>query len=144
MASDSTWGTGVALVAWTGCRRGELCGLRWADIDFPGKSVLISRSVVSVPGGVQIKGTKTGEIRRIALGPKSIAALVAHRERCEAVATACETTLHPDAYIISPSADGGTPYNPHTMTRVFIEMCAKAGIPHMRLHDLRHHSATAL
>lgn len=45
---------------------------------------------------------------------------------------------------MSPSADGGSPYNPHTLTRVFIEACDAAKVPHMRLHDLRHHSATAL
>ncbi len=144
LASDPDWGTAIAFVAWTGCRRGEVCGLRWKHVDLDAKSALIAQSVVSVPGGVQVKGTKTGEVRRIALGTKTVALLRAHRERSEGRAAACETTLSPDSYIFSPSADGGSPYNPHTMTRVFIEMCVAAKVPHMRLHDLRHHSATAL
>ncbi len=144
LASDPEWGTAIAFVAWTGCRRGEVCGLRWKDVDLDRKSVLIAQSVVSVPGGVEVKGTKTGEVRRIALGTKTVAILRAHQERCEERATACKTTLSPDAYVFSPSADSGNPYNPHTMTRVFIEMCDTAKVPHMRLHDLRHHSATAL
>lgn len=144
LASDPDWGTAIAFVAWTGCRRGEVCGLRWMDVDFDGKSALIAQSVVSVPGGVQIKGTKTGEMRRIALGTKTVAILRAHQVRCETRAAACEATLAPDAYVFSPSADCGSPYNPHTMTRVFVEMCHAAKVPDMRLHDLRHHSATAL
>ena len=144
LASDPDWGTAIAFVAWTGCRRGEVCGLRWKDVDLDGKSALIAQSVVSVPRGVQIKGTKTGEVRRIALGTKTVAVLRAHRERCDTRAAACETTLDPDAYVLSPSADGGRPCNPHTLTQVFIEACDAAKVPHMRLHDLRHHSATAL
>jgi len=83
LASDPDWGTAIAFVAWTGCRRGEVCGLRWKDVDLDAKSALIAQSVVSVPGGVQIKGTKTGEVRRIALGTKAVAVLRAHRERCD-------------------------------------------------------------
>jgi integrase len=29
LANDPDWGTLIAVVAWTGCRRGEVCGLRW-------------------------------------------------------------------------------------------------------------------
>jgi integrase len=144
LAEDPDWGTAIAFVAWTGCRRGEVCGLRWSDLDFDGQSVLISRSVVSVPGGVQIKGTKTGEMRRLALGSKTVGRLHAHQERCAERARACGTELGSDAYVFSPTLDGGSPYNPHTLTRVFVAACGSAGVPRMRLHDLRHHSATAL
>lgn len=46
--------------------------------------------------------------------------------------------------MFSPDPDGTRPYNPHTFTRVFVEACKAAGVPKMRLHDLRHHSATTL
>ncbi len=144
LASDPDWGTAIAFVAWTGCRRGEVCALRWSDIDFDGRSVLICRSVVPIPGGVQVKGTKTGDVRRIALGTKTIGLLRLLLERCQARADGCGVELAREAYVFSPVVDGAAPYNPHTLTRVFISMCDKAGVRHMRLHDLRHHSATAL
>jgi integrase len=137
-------GTAIAFVAWTGCRRGEVCGLRWSDVDLGAKNALIAQSVAGIPGGIEIKGTKTGDMRRIALGTKTVALLVAHRERCQDAAAQCGVDLSVGGYVFSPELDGAKPYNPHTMTRVFSEMCASAGVPHMRLHDLRHHSATTL
>ena len=144
LANDRDWGTVIAFIAWTGCRRGEAAGLQWADVDLDGGSVLISRSVSAVPGGSEVKGTKTGDKRRIAIGPRTSALLVEHRERCEERARACGASLTPSAYIFSPDPAGASPYNPHTFTRVFVEMCKAAGLPPMRLHDLRHHSATTL
>jgi integrase len=144
LSSDPQWGAPVAFVAWTGCRRGEVCGLRWNDLDLERKSALIARSVAAVPGGVQIKGTKTGDMRRIALGPKTVEMLKAHRARCEERANVCGTTVLPSGYVFSPAPDCARPYNPHTLTTEFIDACKAAAVPHMRLHDLRHHSATAL
>jgi len=144
LADDPDWGTLIAVVAWTGCRRGEVCGLRWTDVDLVGKSILIQRSVVAVPGGVEEKGTKTGEVRRLAIGPRSVKLLKAHRKRCDARAKACDAKVDAEAYVFSPDPAGLRPYNPFTITRVFVAACAAAGVPRMRLHDLRHHSATTL
>ena len=144
LATNPDWGTLIALVAWTGCRRGEVCGLRWEDVDLKGKSILIHNSVVAVPGGVAERGTKTGEQRRIAIGPKTVALLRDHHGRCQDRAKKCQTSIEPGAYVFSPDAAGGKPYNPHTVTRTFIAACEAAGVPRMRLHDLRHHSATTL
>lgn len=144
LGSDPDWGTVIAVIAWTGCRRGEAAGLQWADVDLDGGSVLISRSVSAVPGGSEIKGTKTGDRRRIAIGPRTVSLLREHEARCELRARACDSTLKPSAFVFSPDPDGQGPYNPHTFTRVFVDACKAAGVPAMRLHDLRHHSATTL
>jgi integrase len=143
LANDPDWGTLFAVVAWTGCRRGEICGLRWADVDLPGKSILIHRSVTAVPGGVSERGTKTGEVRRFAIGPRTVKLLKAHQKRCVARAKTSDATFEP-AYVFSPDAAGQRPYNPTTITRTFIAACAAAGVPRMRLHDLRHYSATTM
>ncbi len=144
LATDPDWGTLIAVVAWTGCRRGEVCGLRWEDVDLEGKNVLIRRAVVAIPGGVEVKGTKTGEVRRLAIGPRTTKLLKAHRKRCDKRAAACGATIEESAYVFSPDAAGRRPYNPHTITRTFVDACKAAGVPPIRLHDLRHHSATTL
>ncbi len=144
LGDDPTWGTAIAFSAWTGCRRGEVCGLQWRDLDLDSKSALIRRSVAGIPGGVEIKGTKTGEVRRIALGTKTVELLQSHRERCEERALRCGSCLVEGSFVFSPDVSGSDPYNPRSFTRVFVQTCRSAGVPHMRLHDLRHHSATAL
>jgi len=144
LADDPDWGTLIALIAWTGCRRGEACGLRWEDIDLAGKSILIHRSVVAIPGGVAERGTKTGDQRRIAVGPRMVKLLRAHQRRCKRRARACDANLEPSAYVFSPDPAGRRPYNPSTITRTFVSACDASGVPRMRLHDLRHHSATTL
>ena len=127
-----------------GCRRGEVAGLRWEDVDFKQGNLLIRRSVAAVPGGSQVKGTKTGDIRRIAIGPKTAKLLKAHRKRSDVRAKRCDARIEPSSYIFSPDPAGQRPYNPYTITRTFVAACAEAGVPRMRLHDLRHHSATTL
>jgi len=70
--------------------------------------------------------------------------LKAHRKRADARAKNCGATIEPSAYIFSPDPAGQRPYNPYTITRTFAEACREARAPPMRLHDLRHHSATTL
>jgi integrase len=144
LAKDPDWGTLVAIVAWTGCRRGEVAGLHWEDVNLTQGNLVFRRAVVAIPGGVQVKGTKTGDIRRIALGPRTVELLKAHKKRSETRAKECGVTIEPSAYIFSPDPASARPYNPYTITRTFAKACKDAGAPHTRLHDLRHHSATTL
>lgn len=138
------WGALAAFVAWTGCRRGEVCALKWEDVDLVAGSVFIHRSVVPDAGGVAERTTKTGESRRIAIGPKTTRILSEHLQRCADRAEFSGSAITPESFVFSPEPDGGRPYHPHTITRTFVAACRAAGVPHMRLHDLRHHSATTL
>lgn len=119
-------------------------GLRWDDVDLVKGSVLFRRSVAAVPGGIQVKGTRTGDLRRIALGPRTIAELKAPKKRCDARAHASGSRIEASSYVFSPDPAGARPYNPYTVTRVFQAACKAAGIKPIRLHDLRHHSAATL
>jgi len=60
----------------TGARRGEICALRWCDIDQVAKTVRIERSVsVTKSGGVFVKSTKTDRARLVSLTTQAIEAL---------------------------------------------------------------------
>jgi integrase len=61
----------------TGMRAGELIGLRWSDIDFNGKFIVIRRCFTR--GRIEL--TKTGKQRRIDMSDTLIEALSAHRKR---------------------------------------------------------------
>ncbi len=141
---DPEFGALIAFLAWTGCRRGEACGLRWDDVDLAASTAVFRRSIVAVPGGVLEKQTKTGLARRIALGPKTARMLGSHRQHCEAIANAVGTDLDADALVFSPDPAGRCPWHPSTVSHAFVAACKNAGVPPMRMHDLRHHSATAL
>jgi len=141
---DPEFGALIAFLAWTGCRRGEACALRWEDVDLEASTALIQRSIVAIPGGVQEKGTKTGLARRIALGPATAAMLRANRVTVEQLAASFGTELTPEALVFSPDPSGRCPWHPSTISHAFVAACKRAGVPPMRLHDLRHHSATAL
>lgn len=138
------WGTLFAVIAWTGCRRGEVCGVHWEDVDLDAGSIFIRRAVVTIKGGTMERGTKTGEVRRIAIGPRTVELLRAHLDRCRTRADACDAELVPSAYVFSPDVANRLPYSPNSISRAFNLACRDAGVPHTRVHDLRHYSATTL
>jgi integrase len=68
----------------TGARRGEVCALRWSDVDLGAATVRIERSVSATKiEGVAIRATKTGQVRLVALTAQAVNALVCQRTRAE-------------------------------------------------------------
>lgn len=65
----------LMFAALTGMRRGELCGLRWSDVDLEQGRIEVARSVVVVKGGVEDKSTKTNRSRLVALDSVGVALL---------------------------------------------------------------------
>jgi integrase len=133
------------LAATTGARRGELCGLHWDVIDLKGRSLVISRSVVEAAHSVIVeKGTKTRSVRRVALDQVTVDLLTEHFKRCESRAKHAKTSLNSSAYVFSRDVDGLRPWVPNDVTKDFIRLRNKVGLKNVRLHDLRHFSATRL
>ena len=132
------------VAATTGCRRGELCGLRWSDVDFEKGVLLVRRSVSDLPGRVEIRSTKTGHIRKMALDSATLSVLELLRERGGARSAALGVTLDPDAYLWTSSPDGMSPLRPGGVTSRFIALRNDLGLTHIRLHHLRHFAATVM
>ena len=75
-----------------GARRGELCALRWSDVDLDQGEVLIAGGIVRVPGESLVdKPTKTHAKRRVAVGADTVELLRAHRLAQAKDALACGT-----------------------------------------------------
>ena len=103
---DREFGVMLALIAWTGCRRGEVCGLRWRDVNLDAQELVFERSVVAVPGGTLEKSTKTGDSRRIALDPQQ-PHFWSHTVRCETTSRASSAAPFPRRVSSShPNRDG--------------------------------------
>jgi integrase len=134
----------VRLAALLGARRGEVCGLRWDDVDEASGTIKIRRSVVDVAGHVTVKSTKTHADRVVAVDVGTLDLLRRHRSWMKERALEACTDLVRDAYIVSEWPDGSKPMRPDKVTIVFRALRDKVAVPTARLHDLRHFVATQM
>jgi integrase len=143
-ARDADFGALLWLGVTTGARRGELCALRWAHVDFGARELLIERNLVQRGRQRKEKATKTHQARRIALDEATLAILAEHRERCRARAAAARTSLRGDGYVFSDVPGGGTPLLPDSVTQRFRRLARRLGV-RTTLHGFgRHYAATQL
>jgi integrase len=132
----------LLLAALTGARRGELCALRWTDVDWQGGTLCIARSVYEVAGGGWAeKSTKTHAVRRIGLDELGLEILRRHRAAVDSLADELGVTLEPDAFMFSRSPAGLEPTRPDVLSKFTKRVADKAGVS-THLHALRHFSAT--
>jgi integrase len=134
----------LMLAALTGMRRGEVCALRWTDVDWERRELDVSRSLVVVPGGLAEKTTKTDRFRMVALDDVGIAVLAHHRAKADEWAQQAGVKVMPDGYVFSHAVDGSKPFRPDNVTGFFTRVRDSLGLPEVRLHDLRHFTATEL
>ena len=131
------------LSAYTGARRGELCALRWADFD--GNTITINKSRTKAGNEVvELNSTKGGTNgqRRVALDPETVEAFNSHRKRQLIERLALGSAWTDTGYVFT--REDGLPIDLHTPTHLFSKIANKAGLRHIRLHDLRHLHATEL
>lgn len=129
------------LVAMTGMRRGEVLGLRWKDVDLERGRLSITQTLVLIDNKPQVSTPKTESGRRsIALDGETVSALKAHRAAMAQERLALGLGLTADDLLFT-SVDG-TPLHPDWFGRTFVRLAKAAGLPVIRLHDLRHTFAT--
>jgi integrase len=139
---DPAFGTYLWVISATGCRRGEVCALRWIDVDLDGRELRVRRSVVHVDGEVREKDTKTHASRRLALDEPTVALLCQHRLRQRELALALGVRLADDAVLFGDPE--GRPWRPDVCTNRVGRLRARLGLERVRLHDLRHFVASIL
>jgi integrase len=132
------------VAATTGCRRGELCGLQWGDIDFKNATMVVARSISDTPSNVVVKDTKTHAARRMALDPMTVEVLREHKRTVNQRANAAGVAVTTTGFIWSQSVDASEPYRPIRVSGTFRGVRDKLGLTNVTFHGLRHFSATAL
>jgi integrase len=143
-AEDPELGLFLRLAVVLGARRGELCALRWSEVDLDQGEVLIAGAVVRVPREALLaKPTKTHAKRRVAVGAGTVELLRARRVAQAKDALAFGTTLAADAYVFSHVPDGSKPIDPDGISHRFQRLARRLGV-RCRLHDLRHFMVTQL
>lgn len=144
-AGPGSFAQALRVIAGTGIRRGELCGLWWSDLN--GDQLTVRRSVTDLPGhaGLHIGPTKGRKPRPIGVGPEVLAAIAAQRALLEQQAAAREIALPPDGPMwanLRADNTGMTPVSPGWLSHNWARLRAQHGMTGTRLHDLRHWNAT--
>ena len=128
----------------TGCRRGELCALRWSDFrSVSGGFILtVSRSRSSVPGKGIVEGsTKNGKSREVYLSSDLRGILLAYKRRKQMEADKQRRRLSP--YLFTD--EHGQLIHPDTFTKRLRKIYDAIGFPReYHLHTLRHYFVTSL
>jgi integrase len=147
MASGTRFECFIILAITTGMRRGELMALRWADIDLEAKSLHVRHNVAYMPiegkfGFLEGEPKTASGKRTIALPSIALEALHRHRARqLEERLQAEAQWVDSDLVFCSRTGNFLTPW---TLNQGLQALLAKAKLPPMRLHDLRHSAATIL
>ena len=133
----------VHLAVNTGCRRGELVGLKWSDVSFSTGVLTIQRSNYKLKGQpIRSKETKNKKRRYLTLPPYCLALLKHYRaEQAQLRFELGDAWCGADWIFIQ--ADG-KPMNPTTPTEQFNDFLSKNNLKHIKFHALRHTSATLL
>jgi integrase len=128
----------------TGMRRGEVCGLKWSDVDLATGTAWVRRSVGEGEGGSYLKEPKTGKERDVTLPESLVSKLTEWRETQRAEYAAIGITNLAECYVI------GTPKgyaSPAMLSKLWHEIAKQSGIKGTEgrvptFHDLRHTYAT--
>ncbi|MEX2081625.1 MAG: site-specific integrase, partial [Dehalococcoidia bacterium] len=127
-----------------GLRLGELVALRWADVDIDAASLTVRRTGTRLAGQYIEGVTKTEKSRRtISLPPAMVAMLKAQRSAIAVERLRLPAGVWRDEDRVFPG-EGGGPCGESTIRRALGRGLARAGLPHLRFHDLRHTAASGL
>jgi integrase len=130
------------LMVYTGLRRGEALALRWPDIDLNRGTVTVQREIVKAEGGAVYQSPKTKRSSRLVpFGDALKAILLAHKQRQDDFIK--KTKDYKNEGLVF-ARETGKPYYPDSMRKILHRTLKKAGIPAVRVHDLRHTCATNL
>ncbi len=116
----------------TGMRRGEICGIKWSDINFTDGTLSIKRSVSSkTGGGISVGETKTNAGARKIILPPSVLTLL-EQKKADAI----------NEWVFPHYTNPSDPLHPELAYNKLKTILKKAELPLIRFHDLRHTFAT--
>ena len=119
------------ICAYLGLRRGELCGLRWSDVDLEHKTITIENTRTQAGKKEIEKGTKTASSTRTLYLPDTLCDMLkAAREHQQACRATYKNTL-----IVM---EDGRPFRPNYLSELFGKFLADNDLPKIVLHELRH------
>ena len=142
------------LALFTGARRGELCALRWSDIDLESGLLSISRSVIDIAGeGLVFSPPKTKKSKRtIKLSSSAVQLLKDYKLWQSAERYKVGSKWIQQVEVMGKTVENdflftawdGKPIRPGTITSWFPKFLRAHNLPPVRFHSLRHSNAALL
>ena len=132
------------LLATTGLRIGEALGLLWSDVDFAGGRLAVNRALQRQTGvGYLFVEPKTARSRRtVYLAPGTLRALAEHRRRQLEEQLAAGPSWNNASLVFATPI--GRPVDGSWAITYFHRALDHAGLPSIRIYDLRHTAASHL
>ncbi|MFB4263330.1 tyrosine-type recombinase/integrase [Nonomuraea sp. GTA35] len=129
------------LIAFRGLRRGEACGARWTDLDADEGTLAVATQLTVVNGQVEEGDPKTASSNdMVALDTTTLDVLRIHHARQFADKLHWGPAWQDSGRIFTK--EDGSRLHPDVISKHFERLCFGAGLPSIRLHDLRHGAAT--
>mgnify|MGYP001282941538 FL=1 len=140
----SQYGDFYQLGLMTGMRRGELAGLKWANVNLSNHQLQVVNTLQRITGQGLMNGQpKTERSRRsIALSADTVALLHEIRGRQITQQLEVSDAWTDSGYVFTDAS--GMPVDPNLATRALKKVVATAGLPKLTIHGLRHTHATIL
>lgn len=133
---DDRLSAALVVMLLLGLRRSEVLGLRWEDVDLAGGVLRVRQGLHRLDGQLQLLEPKTRRSRKsIPLPRLCTEALQEHRDRQQEERASAHHWIDSGFVFVTPL---GTPIDPRNFSRQFAAWCERAGVPVVRLHDLRH------
>lgn len=128
----------IKLAGYLGLRRGEICGLRWKDVDFE-QNIIFIRSTRTTAGGVVVEKKPKSENSTRCLSIEELPDLIELllRTRHQQCSDRTELLTEYDGGYVLTRADGH-PRNPDQVTRRVNEFISAHCLPPITVHGLRH------
>lgn len=125
----------------TGLREGEMLGLGWDDLDLEATkpTLRVRRTLSETRTGHKFELPKNGKGRRVELTKKAVKALRNHRARHDEEKPR-SGPLWQDNGLVFPTTTGTTTSATNLLGRHFKPLLKRAGLPAIRLHDLRYNT----
>jgi integrase len=131
------------VIAHRGLRRGEACGLRWVDIDLDAATLTVARQLVQLGWEIAEDDPKSDAGgRTIALDAGTVKVLRAYRLAQRKQNLKWGTAWFDSGRVFT--RENGADLHPASVTDRFHEISNAAGLPPIRLHDLRHGAASLM
>jgi integrase len=123
-----------------GMRRGEICALRWRNVDLNAAQISVVESLEQTKAGLRFKSPKSGKGRTVALSTTVVDELRAHRIKRAQELLRLGVRLSDDDLVIA-HADGSV-ISPIYISQRWARTIKKSRLTRPRFHDLRHAHAT--
>ncbi|MGN7287447.1 site-specific integrase [Shouchella rhizosphaerae] len=138
------WRIYIILLLTTGLRRGESLGLEWSDIDFDNEIIDVQNNItIGKHGKPVIKSTKSkSSDRLISISNHVVTELREYKKEWLKLRNDDAWIEEKREWLFCNST--GKHFYPTTPTTFWSRFTKRANVRHIRLHDLRHTSATLL